>query len=376
MDTPEKDINWEKLLSILEDGETTALNEDEAAMLRAAREMQNRVKTTDKFPAEEGWQQFVAAREARTMKVMWRRRIAIAAAAAALLVTAGVWSWQKHLSGARPSMAAVVKADLPATTKVQIVMGNGQTITLGDKDSAIRKDNNGTQVQVDSAGIVYQAGHNKKEVTTMDALVVPKGNQAHIVLPDGTEVWVNAASKLTYPSAFNSNKREVWLEGEAFLDVAANVQQPFIVHAKGTTTEVLGTSFNISTYVTVQTTLTSGKVNVSAGTANQILAPGQQATYNEAAGALQKQAVDTRLYTAWKDGDIYFEDATLGNIMTSLGRSFDYDFKFEDATLEQVNITLDIHKPTTLQPVLDRIKQTIGNINFRVEGRTVFISRP
>lgn len=376
MDTPDKDINWEKLLSVIEDGETAALNEEEAAMLRAAKEMQNRVKTTDRFPTEAGWQQFVAAREARTMKVVWRRRIAVAAAAAALLVTAGVWSWQKHLSGARPPMAAVVKADLPATTKVQIVMGNGQTITLGDKDSAIRKDNNGTQVQVDSTGIVYQAAHNKQEINTMDALVVPKGNQTHIVLPDGTEVWVNAESKLTYPSAFNGIKREVWLQGEAFLAVAVNVEQPFVVHAKGTTTEVLGTSFNISTYITVQTTLTSGKVNVNAGTTNQILTPGQQATYSEATGTLQKQTVDTRLYTAWKDGDIYFEDATLGSIVTSLGRSFDYDFKFEDAALEQVNMTLDIHKPTTLQPVLDRIKLIIGNITFRVEGRTVFISRP
>ena len=375
MDTPGKDINWDKLLSALEDGRTEPLNEEEAAMLRAAGEMKDRVKAGDKFPAEAGWQHFVAARESRKMKIVWRRRIAAAAAAAALLITAGVWSWQQHKPGGQPPVAAVHKADQPAAGKVQLVLSNGQTITLGDQ-APVTQDNNGTKVQVDSTGIVYQAGNNKKPVNAMDTLRVPRGNQIRIELSDATEVWVNADSRLVYPAAFNGNIREVWVQGEAYFDVAPNAQQPFVVHAGSSSIQVLGTSFNVNTYVTIQTTLTSGKVSASVGEENVVLAPGQQSVYNAATGSLEKATVDTRIFTAWKDGDIYFEEATLGTILNSLGRSFDYDFKFEDTTLEKLNITLDMHKPETLQPVLDHIKLSIGNIKFRVQGRTVFVSRP
>ncbi|MGO4294471.1 FecR family protein [Chitinophaga sp. RAB17] len=373
MDTPDKDINWDKLLSALEDGNTTPLNEEEAAMLRAAKEMKDRVKVAAKFPAEEGWQHFVIAKDARKMKMIWRRRIAVAAAAAALLITAGVWSWQQRTP--KPQIAAISKADQPAVTQVQLVMSNGKTITLGN-NVPVTQDNNGTQVQVDSTGIVYQAGRNKHAVNVMDTLHVPRGNQIRIELSDETGVWVNADSKLVYPATFNGDTREVWVQGEAYFDVAPNAQQPFVVHAGSTSVQVLGTSFNISTYVTIQTTLTSGKVSVSAGTGKAVLSPGQQSSYNVATGKLQLQSVETRVFTAWKDGDIYFEETNLSDILNGLGRSFDYDFKFEDTTLEKLNITLDMHKPATLQPVLDHIRLTIGNIKFRVQGRTVFVSRP
>jgi transmembrane sensor len=373
MDTPGKDINWDKLLSALEDGHTEPLNEEEAAMLRAAEEMKARVKTADKFPAEEGWQHFVAARESRKMKVVWRRRIAVAAAAAALLITAGVWSWQKNIP--KPLAANIGKADQPAVKQVQLVLSNGQTITLGN-NAPVTQDNNGTQVQVDSTGIVYQAGNDKKAVNAMDTLLVPRGNQIRIELSDATGVWVNADSRLVYPAAFNGTTREVWIKGEAYFDVAPNAQQPFVVHAGETSIQVLGTSFNVSTYVAIQTTLTSGKVSTSAGAEKVVLSPGQQSVYNAATGSLIKETVDTRIYTAWKEGDVYFEEATLGDILSHLGRSFDYDFKFEDATLEKLNITLDMRKPATLQPVLDRIQLIIGKINFRAQGRTVFVSRP
>jgi transmembrane sensor len=376
MDTPDKDINWDKLLSAIEDGNTEPLNEEEAAMLRAARDMQARVKVEAKFPTEEGWQQLLAARDNRKLRVAWRRKVAVAAAVAALLVTGGVWTWQQQQPVVKPLVAATItKADQPAATQIKLVMSNGKTITL-NPDSAITQDNNGTKVQVNNSGVVYQAGNNKAKVTTMDTLHVPRGNKIRVELPDATSVWVNAASELVYPSAFNGDTREVWVQGEAYFDVAPNAQQPFVVHAGNTEVQVLGTAFNVSTYLTIATTLTSGKVSTSAGVDKLVLLPGQQSTYNTAAGALQKQSVDTRIYTAWKDGDIYFEESTLTQILTSLGRSYDYDFNFEDAALEKLSFTLDMHRPATLQPVLDQIRRTIGNIKFRVQGRTVFVSRP
>jgi len=167
------------------------------------------------------------------------------------------------------------------------------------------------------------------------------------------------------------------MEGEAFFEVAANPQQPFLVHTTKMDIRVLGTTFNVNTYETstIQTTLTSGKVRVGPESNSIILSPGEQSSYNEASGALVKKQVDIRIYTAWKDNNIYFEDASLSDITTSLGRTFDYDFKFEDASLAALSFTLDMQQPTNLQDVLNRIHLTIGDIKFRVQGRMVYISR-
>lgn len=165
---------------------------------------------------------------------------------------------------------------------------------------------------------------------------------------------------------------------EKLFEVAANQHQPFIVHtAGGMNVKVLGTTFNINTYNTtdIQTTLASGKVSVGATTSDIILSPGEQAIYNEQNGALRKQQADIGIVTAWKDNNIYFEETPLLEITNSLGRSFDYDFKFEDTLLEKLSFTLMMQKPADLQGVLNQIHLSAGNITFRVQGRTVYISR-
>ncbi|NLR78135.1 FecR family protein [Chitinophaga eiseniae] len=372
MDTPGKDINWDKLLDALENADTASLNEEEQAMLRAASEMKSRVQSAEKFPTEEGWQRFVAARDNRPMKVSWRRRVAVAAAVAALVVGTGLW-WQHHRSTGKSS-GLMAKADLKPSVRPQIHLSNGKVMTLDSAGTAVQNVN-GTAIRANNSEVVYEAGNNGAATPQQDTLVVPRGNTIRVVLSDGTRVCVNAESELVYPSGFNGLKREVQVKGEAFFEVAANPQQPFIVHAKGVAINVLGTAFNVNTYtVSIQTTLTSGKVSTIADGQNVVLSPGQQSSYNSQTKTLQQQIVDTRIFTAWKDGDIYFEETSLSTILNSLGRSFDYEFKFEDASLEKLSFTLDMRTPEDLQQVLDRISLTNGDVKFRVQGRTIYVS--
>ncbi|MBS0027625.1 FecR family protein [Chitinophaga sp. 22321] len=375
MDTSDKDINWDKLLAALEGTNTELLNAQEEAMLKESKEIKERLAVHDKFPVNEGWQRFTAARDIHRPRIKWWKpawEIAAAAAVLAVVITAGLRFWKKE-STHHPLAAS--QADLQPSTRVQL-LGNGKRIVL-DSVSQTLQYKNGVQVQANSASIVYEAKNGKEETITMDTLLVPRGNKIRVTLADGTVVWMNADSRLVCPTAFNGKTREVSMEGEAFFEVAANSQQPFVVHTAKIDIQVLGTGFNVNTYETtsVQTTLTSGKVRVGQESSGIILTPGEQSCYNEETGALRKKAVDIRIFTAWKDNNIYFEDASLSDITTSLGRSFDYDFKFEDASLAALSFTLDMQRPTNLQDVLNRIHLTIGDVKFRVQGRMVYISR-
>ncbi len=375
MDTPGNDINWDKLLDALENADTAALNEVELSMLDAAREMRSRLQVAEKFPTDEGWQQFVAARDKRQMKVSWRRRVTVAAAIALLVLGAGTW-WIRQNATKHPSLPTIAKADQKPQHGIQIRLSNGRVLTL-DSTGTVVQSLNGTTIKAGSTGIVYDAGAGQSSAVQNDTLIVPRGNKIRIALADGTRVWVNAASELIYPAAFNGPTREVKVKGEAYFEVAANVQQPFIVHAGEVNVHVLGTAFNINTYsnTAIQTTLTSGKVSAAADGNKVVLSPGEQAVYRPQSGNMQQLKVDVRIFTSWKDGDIYFEESNLSTILNSLGRSFDYEFKFEDASLEKLNFTLDIARPENLQQVLDQIRITNGEITFRVQGRTIYVTR-
>ncbi|PSL46546.1 FecR family protein [Chitinophaga niastensis] len=389
MNKPGNEIDWDKLLTPLEgkdlsDGTAGPLNKDEEAMLLAAKEMSVRLKeggVEGKFSADKGWQRFDTARSDRqgatVVKVTWWKsfyKISAAAAAAVIVITAGVWMSKQHRKAIKQPVVLMAKADLKPSNHVQLLLSNGKKVTPTDESQLLR-DSLGIQIQVTSISIVYEANNGQAGISAMDTLVVPKGNQIKVTLADGTGIWVNAASKLIYPAAFNNDTREVSVEGEAFFDVAANPQKPFIVHTNNMQVKVLGTSFNVNTYNTViQTTLTSGKVIATAATETVMLSPGEQANYSNNSGSLNKRQVDTRAFTAWKDGYLYFDDATLADIANSLGRGFDYDFQFENTALEKLTFTLDMRKPATLQEVLNQISRTIGNIKFRVQGRTVYVS--
>ncbi|WP_291908946.1 FecR family protein [Chitinophaga sp. CB10] len=373
MDTPDQDINWDKILAALEDADTSQLTEAEKSMYLAAMEMKQLAKAEERFPTEEGWQRFVAARDQRTLKVRWRKRLAVAASLTVLLGAAGAW-WKLQHTNTAKKPAALAQAILPPTAGVQIKTGNGLSVALDSAGKTARLAN-GVTVQLSSANVIqYNAGNT--QTVLMDTLLVPRGNKAHIVLADGSHVWLNAASKLVYPTIFAGPVRSVAVEGEAYFDVAPNAQQPFEVEVRDVRITVLGTAFNVNNYhAAVQTTLVSGKVSAAANGQTIVLAPGQQSQYDSRTGQQQRTNVDTRIYTAWKEGDIYFEEAALGDILQSLGRSFDYTFSCQEPALTQLQLTLDMRQPANLQQVLDHISLITGNIQFRIQGRNIEVLR-
>jgi transmembrane sensor len=363
----DKNIDWDKMTDLL-DGKRSLvdLTDDELRLLAAAREMKARLALTG-ISVEEGWQGFDAKRKkARTVRM---RSLAVAATIV-LAISIGLWMFAPlSKTGKQPAQLA----NAQPSGKVQLKLGNGTIITPGSTSQTIQHGDEAV-VKLGSTSVTYEGGNTAGELLAMDTLEVPRGLQFDLQLADGTQVWLNSDSRLFYPAVFKGSTREVYVEGEAFFAVKTNASQPFIVHAGNNSLKVLGTSFNINTFDNaVTTTLTTGRLVVSANDQQQLLDPGEQTMYRS--GMLDKQTVDTHIYTAWKDGDLFFEDATLRDITTYLARNYDYNFEFNDPSLESVKFTLDIRRPAHLQDALDLISKSLSDIHFSVHHKTVQVKK-
>jgi ferric-dicitrate binding protein FerR (iron transport regulator) len=213
------------------------------------------------------------------------------------------------------------------------------------------------------AGLVY------------NTLTTNPGNQYQLVLPDGSRVWLNAASSIRFPASFGGKERRVEVTGEAYFEVAANANQPFFVQHDSLTVKVLGTSFNINTYsneATVATTLVEGAVRVGYGIKSQVLRPGQQARAGGDGHITITDAVNTDEVIAWKDDLFYFRSADIGSIMRQIARWYDVRIAYGQGKISE-RFYARIPRNARLSEVLDALALT-GKVHFAIEGRTVNVT--
>lgn len=224
------------------------------------------------------------------------------------------------------------------------------------------------------AGVMEQVG-----LTRPGVAVTQKGQRSLITLSDGTQVWLNADSRLSYPASFAGEKnREVYLEGEAFFDVAENKAQPFIVGTADLQVQVLGTAFNVRSYgkdQMVETTLVRGRVNIESKGEDPhrvTLSPNQKAVFEKASRRLMLQnQVDTETYTAWREGKLIFDDEPMSEIRTALERWYNVTVYVQDTSALSCRFSAKIdNKP--LEEVMELFKAS-ENIDYRIEGDSVKI---
>jgi transmembrane sensor len=269
-----------------------------------------------------------------------------------------------------------VSLNVKTTSKKNIlILENGQQVNLDVQNSdklnhKVIKGNN----QLD-----YSKADNFGHSAIFNTLIVPKGSTYKLVLDDGTQIWVNADSRIKYQVNFNATpNREVYLEkGEAYFMVTKNPQKPFIVHKDELNVCVLGTSFNINSYTDkIQTTLVEGKVNVSlAGAGKQlILNPGEQANFEKSSESLEKKDVDVFPYVAWKDGLIVYQNMKMVDLMEQLGRIYDYEIVFKDERFKQLHFTGRANRSTPIQQILDEIQIT-SNLKLMMKERSIIVEK-
>jgi transmembrane sensor len=224
-----------------------------------------------------------------------------------------------------------------------------------------------------NGALVFTAKINVDPSTT-STLEVPQGLDRKIMLSDSSFVWVNAASKISFPLRFTGNTREVTLDGEAYFEVAKNKAKPFIVHAKDMDVQVLGTHFNIKAYSgeQIQASLTEGSVQASHQSQKIILTPGNAATIQGT--SLTKKEFDESTVLAWMKGAYYFDNETLENISHTVDRWFGYRFSYTDPTIAMIGFSGALEKGQTIEVFLDRLCSS-ANLVYSISDRQVSLKK-
>lgn len=209
----------------------------------------------------------------------------------------------------------------------------------------------------------YYMGISKKPVEISDKVIcVPKGQVNQVFLADGTRIWVNSQSKVTLPSVFASNERVVKLSGEAFFEVARDANRPFRVEVKGQQIEVLGTSFNVRAYPNqkeIQTTLSSGKVQLVAGNQRATLEPGEQSSFNQETNQLVIHKVNPINFNSWKEGRFEFQNEDLVEVFKVVERWYDVEIKYKEKDFKGMRFSGVIKRNKDVQHFLNLLNHSI-----------------
>ena len=315
------------------------------------------------------------------------RYMAAAVTVGALLTTAAYFWYQSKPRPAVPAPVAQTTPNevLPGGNKAMLKLSDGKTIVLDNANNGVLATQGAVQIEKQEGQLEYTQGAGAAAVA-YNTLSTPVGGQFQIKLPDGTRVWLNAASSITYPTTFSGNERRVTITGEGYFEVARNASKPFKVtiqstagnSPRSTEVEVLGTHFNINAYDDedyIKTTLLEGsiKFKVNAGSGNQhskMLSPGQQAVVNKDADNINvENNPDAESSISWVKGVFHFEKANLDYVMRQLSRWYDVQVEYE-GPLHNQTITGDVGRNIKLSRFLELLGK-MGKAKYTIQGKTV-----
>lgn len=272
----------------------------------------------------------------------------------------------------------------PGRDQAVLVLEDGREIVLGGQTTDVI-DAAGYEVKqfADSGIVIYLSdlsdaiGSDSGGEIPTNTLQTPRGGQYRLVLPDGSQVWLNSDSRITYPVRF-AELREVQVTGEAYFQVRQDGQKPFIVHAGMQRIDVLGTEFNVNAYPDqsfTETVLVSGSLKASSSvyphTVSQILQPGQYARVDEA-HSIKAGTANVAKMTAWRHGDFFFEDETLPEIMDMLARWYDVDVVYKADLSDKGKFGGVISRDKKLSAVLQMLEST-GKVKFKITEKEVVL---
>jgi len=334
------------------------------------------IERFDHFPARDSWKKIsnrISAAE-RTRKL---KRWGIAAA---IIVSVGIGSFlaTKYFFQNEPPQTDIAQQQIsPGQPKAFIELADGQKWDLQhideQQENSLREEAgialSGNTI-IDSGSDIPMNGGNPYEPIT---LVTPVGGEYKLILEDGSEVWLNADTRLIFPKRFEPEQRRVELDGEAYFKVAKESDRTFIVSLKEMDIEVLGTEFNISAYNNdhfVKTTLVNGSINVE----NNLLLPGEQADFNKDLKTFEIKKVDVNQYIAWKNGRFVFVHQSLEEISRVLSRWYDVEFVFSIALLKEIPFSGEFLRYESLNTVFEIFEKTGTDIKFMQDNGKIKIT--
>ena len=309
--------------------------------------------------------------------IFWKRFRAVAATISLILV--GFLILDSSLKFEQPKISELNIQ--PGISKATLFLENGKSFELTEKTD-LTIETGDTKIVGAGSSISYSLAPKEKTASSKElqfnTLQIPRGGEFFLELSDGTKVWINSDSRLIYPVQFIGNERNVELIGEAYFEVAPNVSKPFIVTSGVQSIEVLGTSFNLTSYEDdneIITTLVEGKVTIWRSHGDQgkiVLLPNQQSIMTKRDGEILTRNVDVREAIAWKSGKFYFHNESMSNIMKILSRWYDINVFFDNSRISRLLFSGGFKRYENFEQVKSIIEST-EELTFSIKENTVII---
>lgn len=315
---------------------------------------------------------------------------ALAASILICVCTATLFYINRHAgpgNSSTPAATASYKHDIPpGANRATLTLADGTVITLDSaQNGTLAQQGNTKVIKLDSGRLAYEGSEAAAGKGILyNTIYTPRGGQYQITLPDGSRVWLNAASSLRFPTAFSDNERKVEISGEVYFEIASLTDKrkrkvPFIIDVKTPSSltnariAVLGTHFNVMAYDderSVDVTLLEGAVNVSGPQGDSRLKPGQQAQLNKQGTLKIVPDADLVAVMAWKNGLFEFHNADLPAVLRQLSRWYDVDIEYK-GTIPQREFEGEIQRDLTLSQVLRILEK--NQVNISIEGKKMVV---
>lgn len=311
-----------------------------------------------------------------------------AAVAAALLIVTSVMLWTKapvfSVTDVNTTASVQkVKNDIaPGGNKAILMLADGARIVLDAAKNGELSQQGNIIVKKEKDGLLTYSvkpgiAEKQQKETALNSIATPRGGQYQVILPDGSKVWLNAASTLKFPTIFTGNERNVGLIGEAYFEITKDPSKPFHVTSAGQTVEVLGTHFDINAYddePVIKTTLLEGSVKLNSGSKNVILKPGQQATLAPSGLTPIRvmSNIDVSSVMAWKNQLFEFNHDNIQTIMRQISRWYDVDITYEGNIPEDL-FEGKISRNVDVSQILKILE--LSGVNFRIEGKKIIVKK-
>ena len=317
------------------------------------------------------WKSFKKRQQQRKRNI----RVGVAVVASiCLLITSALWLWLGTLGEER-----VVLAEQGQQNNVCLVLSTGEVVDISNVGQDEVKLDKGTKLYEGNRLEYVQPDSLHKKELEFNQLIIPKGTFYHLVLSDGTKVWLNADSKIKYPVSFGQDKREVSLRGEGYFEVAKDSARPFIMSTDKMDVKVLGTTFDVNTYEDEGKSfvvLVEGLVEVSAGKGeSRIITPGYMAEVDmhDVQAKIHVSKCDTEHYIAWKSGNFSFRNASLTEILKRVSRYYDVTV-IREQVFEEEYYTGDVSSNVSSESLLAVIESSTS-VSFKVERKIVYVQK-
>lgn len=357
-------------------------NNDTSARMKTAADILHNIDLTERSLSDEEvadmWESIAdrtIRRKERFSRIGQWARIASVAATVVLVVGLG-WLWFMKKGSQPVDYLAMAGHISPASlTDIRLMMPGQEQISLSNRTEVIL-GNDGQMSLRTAKGDVISISGNAASAQKFGQLVVPGGQRASMVFADGSRVYVRPGSKVIFPVLFEKNRREIFVEGEAFLEVSKNKHRPFVVKTQKMAVEVLGTSFNVSAYPShsVQSVvLVTGSVKVSSGDGNALkIKPNQRYSFDKSSQTEGVDNVDVYPYISWKDGILSFSSENLSSVLDKLSSYYGVTFDYKSNTLADIRLTGKLDLNNSVEEAL-KVIATTSPIQYQTGKTTIKI---